>query len=245
MSTDFDDFTRENYRRLLGLAKRSYACRLFSNFSEDERFILWRHDLDFSVQAALKIARIEAEEGVCATYFLYPHSRFYNLLERENKAAVSELASLGHAIGLHFDRKFHGTASLSQLESQLVDERLMLRAMFGIDVSVFSFHDTDAFTDQCRQWSYSGLVNTYADYFRKEVGYVSDSNGIWRHRRLEDVLTQAADERLQVLTHPAWWQDEPMSPRERVERCIAGRARSTGQFYDTGLSALGRPNVGR
>jgi len=40
-----------------------------------------------------------------------------------------------------------------------------------------------------------------------------------------------SDARLQVLTHPAWWQDEPMSPMARVNRCIDGRAEKTRRKY--------------
>jgi hypothetical protein len=244
MSDHLSDFTRDNYRRLLRLAKKTYQARLFTNFAEDERFILWRHDLDFSMHAALRIARIEAEEGVCATYFLYPHSRFYNLLEHESRAMLAEMVVLGHAIGLHFDVRFHAVQTIAHLEQALKAENAMLRDLLGVDASVFSFHDTDQFTDSCRDWRYAGMINTYAQYFRQQVGYVSDSNGIWRHRRLEHVLTQPDDYRLQVLTHPAWWQDTAMSPRARVEHCIAGRSRATADFYDRALAMANRPNIG-
>ena len=62
--------------------------------------------------------------------------------------------------------------------------------------------------------------------------YVSDSNGYWRFERLPEVLAAGAHERLHVLTHPEWWQEEAMSPRERILRCIAGRARRRGDRHD-------------
>jgi len=82
-----------------------------------------------------------------------------------------------------------------------------------------------------RAWQYAGMINTYSDFFQTQVGYCSDSNGYWRNRRLENVLSEATDERLQVLTHPAWWQDTVMSPVERLEHCIQGRAEHTRQWY--------------
>jgi hypothetical protein len=101
----------------------------------------------------------------------------------------------------------------------------------------------DAQSAQYGEPEYCGLVNTYADYFRSSVGYCSDSNGYWRYRRLEDVLTAAEDRSLQVLTHPSLWTDEVMSPRQRVLRCVNGRAEKAMAWYDHALKAGGRENV--
>ena len=74
--------------------------------------------------------------------------------------------------------------------------------------------------------------------------YVSDSNGYWRFERLPEVLAAGAHERLHVLTHPEWWQEQPMSPRERILRCIEGRGRASEATYDALLSDNQRVNVG-
>jgi hypothetical protein len=39
------------------------------------------------------------------------------------------------------------------------------------------------------------------------------------------------------------WQDEVMSPKQRVERCIEGRAMKTRRWYDDVLRRAGRENV--
>jgi hypothetical protein len=240
----FEDFTRDNYRRLLRLARKHYVFRMFTDFSRDERFVLWRHDIDFSIHSGHRLATIEAEEGVRATYFLYMHSDFYNLFERAVVQQVRSIIALGHTIGLHFDTYFYGVTRETDIEAHLQWEKAILEDTFGQHVDVFSFHNTSAFTASCRRWNYAGMVNAYAKYFQDEVGYISDSNGYWRHRRLEDVLSATEDPRLQVLTHPAWWQDTPMAPRLRVERCINGRAAATRIAYDELLASAGRKNIG-
>ncbi|KDB99137.1 hypothetical protein AZ18_4488, partial [Bordetella bronchiseptica D993] len=121
-------------------------------------------------------------------------------------------AGLGHRIGLHFDCGYYGISSVAQLEDMLAMEARLLERVFGQRIDVFSFHNPDAWMLQQREVRYAGLLNTYSEFFRDQVGYCSDSNGYWRHRRLADVLEQAADHSLQVLTHPGWWVDEPMSP---------------------------------
>jgi hypothetical protein len=90
----------------------------------------------------------------------------------------------------------------------------------------------------------AGLVNASGRGLRDSYLYVSDSNGYWRHRRLPDVLEDGTSERLHVLTHPEWWQGEPMSPRARLERCISGRADRTRAWYTEMLERWGRENVG-
>ena len=47
------------------------------------------------------------------------------------------------------------------------------------------------------------MINAYAKYFKDNVEYCSDSNGYWRHQRLENFLNNKHD-KIQVLTHPVW-----------------------------------------
>ena len=239
----FADFTRDNYRRLLRLAKTKYPFTTYPKADFGGRFVLWRHDVDMSIHASLKLAEIEADEGVTSTYFLNAHCHYYNLFEPEVRDRVKRIIALGHAIGLHFDHNFHGVNSVPALESALAIERRWLQELYGAEVDAFSFHDPGPFTQTCRADRYAGLINCYSERFHAAVGYCSDSNGYWRHRRLEDVLTAAADERLQVLTHPEWWQDTPMSPRQRVQLCIDGRSAYLTRRYDEGMKIVDRLNV--
>ncbi len=240
----FSDFTLESYRRLLGLALRSYEFRRFDDFRDAERFVLWRHDVDLCPRSALALARIEAEAGVSATYFFGLHSEFYNLLEAETTECAKEIGALGHSFGLHFDCSFHDIRNETRLAEELRRERALVEQILNGSIRVFSYHNPTAMELSFSELEYGGLINTYSHYFRSRVGYCSDSNGYWRHRRLEDVLQRAADERLQVLTHPGWWQERAMSPRQRVQLCIDRRAARTAARYDRLLAEAGRENVG-
>jgi hypothetical protein len=236
----FADFTLDNYRRLLRLARQNYTFRGFTDFRKDERFVLWRHDADLSMHAARNLARLEAEEGVTATYFLQLHSDFYNLLEYEVTECVREIVARGHHLGLHFDSHYYGITSEGQLQEHLLREKDVLEAFFAQGVRVFSFHKPTPLTMNCKAGEYAGLINTYAEYFQTHVGYCSDSNGYWRHRRLEDVLHEARDPRLQVLTHGGCWTRRVTSPRERVMRCIGGRAAKVLAQYEATVREFGR-----
>jgi hypothetical protein len=239
----FSDFTRENYKRLVKLAKENYKFCLYPNIEENNRFILWRHDVDFSINAARKLAVIETEENVVATYFLHLHSEFYNVLEKETANHIRSIISYGHSLGVHFDPSFYGTEDISELESKLVLEQRILEDIFECPINAFSFHNPTPSILCLKNWQYGGMINTYADYFQEQVGYCSDSNGYWRHTRLEDILKDAKHERLQILTHPAWWTKNPMSPAERVKKCIYGRVKYCELKYDEQLKNTGRYNI--
>lgn len=239
----FADFTRDNYRHLLRLAKKNYVFRTFDNYKDHERFVIWRHDVDFSPHAARKLAIIEAEEGVQATYFLLLHSEFYNLLECEITACVKDIMKLGHVIALHVDSLYYKLENKIELCTVLKREKRIIEETFQSSINVFSFHITTPFAVMCNKPTYAGLINAHSRFLRDRVGYCSDSNGYWRFRRLEDVLGAASDKRLQVLTHPELWTDTVMSPKERVWRCIEGRAEKTKHWYDQILKEHGRENI--
>lgn len=224
----FADFTRENYTRLLRMAKAAYRFSTFTDVDRRSRFVLWRHDVDFSPQAALKLAERERAEDVRATYFVTLHSDFYNLLEPAVMDCVRGIAAAGHELGLHFDLASSGPDP----EAEAADERRWLERTFKARCGAVSFHNPTVAGETPKAETFAGMVNAASAYFYSDVGFCSDSNGYWRDRRLEDVLGAASDERLQVLTHPEMWQDTVMSPRERVQRCIDGRAERTRQRYE-------------
>ena len=63
--------------------------------------MILRHDVDLSLDAALRMAELEAEAGAAATYFLMTGSVFYNLGSPEGERALGRLRELGHRVGLH------------------------------------------------------------------------------------------------------------------------------------------------
>lgn len=237
------DFTVEAYRQLISLALTSYQLADYRSIPWGERFVLWRHDCDYSLNRSLALAKIEAEVGLQSTFFVNPHSEFYNLLENGQLALVKEMTQLGHDIGLHFDGAFYNTASEGGLHELVSREADLLERFVGVRPAAFSFHNPSAFHLTCEADTYGGLVNCYSKRFKAEVPYCSDSNGYWRFQRLFDVLEEAKSPCLQVLTHPGWWHEKPSSPRSRIFKNIYGRATANMRAYDQSLKEDGRENI--
>ena len=242
--TSDEDFTEEHYRQLLRSAKATYHFAKYDAIPWGTRFVLWRHDLDCSINRAAALAGIEAEEGITATYFVNPCSEFYNPFEPGQTRLLKKILGLGHHLGLHFDVALHGIQDEAELHSKVAQQGRWLEEAFGVCPVVFSFHNPDAAHLQFDADSYGGLINCYSRRFKAEISYCSDSNGYWRFRRLHDVVAEASDPRLQVLTHPEWWQVKPMPPRQRIFRCAYGRAAATMRLYGETLRAPGRINHG-
>jgi hypothetical protein len=238
------DFTEAEYRRAIDLARQNYEFASFGS-APHGRHVLWRHDVDHSVHRALRLAEIEAEAGVRATYFVFPRSHFYNLLSALVLPKARRILELGHDLGLHFDPTSYGTGlTREQLESHATSERDLLAQLFGVVPVAISFHlygvleGLDLSDDIV-----AGMVNAYGRTIQSQYEYCSDSNGVWRHRRLFDVLEQAKAERLHILTHAEWWTPEAMPPRARIQRCLDGQAAALGKDYDDLTDGYGRPNI--
>jgi hypothetical protein len=241
----FEDFTIKNYRTILQTAKKNEYRFLFFHepYSRDSKQVLWRHDVEFSPFIALKMAEIEATEGVKATYFFQLHAEFYNVLERVIADIVFKIRELGHDIGLHFDSHFFNVTNENDLEKYLAVDRYYFNAIFGTDIKAFSFHNTNQFILGCEKDSYSGLINVYSRYFKEHFNYCADSTGYWRYERLTDVLNNPNVQKLQVLTHDAMWSTEVLPPRQRVFVSIDENARRIKQGYDGALKKLGAKNI--
>lgn len=239
----FSDFTLIEYEKLLLQAKSGYPIVDYKSALDLGHFLVWRHDLDMSIPSAFQLAQLEHRHGIQAHYFLLLHSEFYNLLEKSNTDLIYRILELGHRIQLHFDSSFYNITSVSQLEKYLQLERSLLEHIFQTDIDTFSFHNPSSFDLQCESTHYSGLINTYSHYFKKEVDYCSDSNGYWRHKRLSEVLESQSNQKLQVLTHPEWWQERISSPKEKVWKSVAERAEATRNYYTQLLKTNGRENI--
>lgn len=214
----FDDFTLDNYKRLVALAlEKGYEFISYTDeFVQDRKDILWRHDVEFEPDIALKMAEIESSLGAKATYFFQIHCPYYNIFDPHYTEVFNKIKSLGHFVGLHFDSHYYGIENESQLNEYIQLDKEYFERVMKVKIDTFSFHNTTPFTQSCLEPMYGGLINVYSSHFKKNFNYCGDSLGYWRFDRLEDVLNDESVQHLQVLTHDANWTEEVMSPRKRV-----------------------------
>ena len=222
----FDDFTFTNYRLLLQKAvDKGFEFISYTDpFVESRKDVLWRHDVEYEPDIALKMAQAEAELGVRANYFFQVHSNFYNLFDRHYTKVFNQIKDLGHHCGLHFDSRYYGIEDEKQLDKYISLDRDYFEKVLNTQISVFSFHNTTPFTQKCLDAEYGGLINVYSSFFKEKFAYCGDSLGYWRFDILGEVLEDENIKHLQVLTHDANWSDEVLSPRQRLRNVFFARA---------------------
>ena len=97
------DFTFKTYERLINslLARGFSFCTLNSYVSAApaaaEKNIILRHDVEEKYEHALRFANIQHTKGIQGSYY------FRILPKPRNEAIISEIASLGHEVGYHYD----------------------------------------------------------------------------------------------------------------------------------------------
>jgi hypothetical protein len=241
----FENFTIEKYTSLVKLAINNGFD--FIGYKEDylsnSKQILWRHDVEFSPFVALEMAQIEADLGVKSTYFFQLHGELYNTLEKEVSLIVHKIKELGHDIGLHFDSHYFGINDEKELSKFLRMDADYFENIFGYEITVFSFHNTNKFTLSCDENKYAGILNVYSKYLKSNFEYCADSTGFWRYENLEDVLKNPKVNKLQVLTHDSMWSKDILSPRQRVFHSIDENAKRQKKWYDHTLFEFGAKNI--
>jgi hypothetical protein len=175
-------FDLAHYRELLDAA-RAGGYR-FASFESEPRAgdLLLRHDVDLSLDAALRLAELEAEADAQATYFLMTESVFYNLGSHEGVHAVDRLRELGHRVGLH-----------AVWPNAVLDERFD---------PVVAWHNPDP---EYMREPVAGMVNVMQEPWFSPETYRSDSNQHWRSGCPHDDLRAGRFPWLQLLTHPEIW----------------------------------------
>lgn len=250
MNYYFEDFTEVNYKTILEkLLQEGYEFLEFDyeKINSDTKIVLWRHDVDFSLNRACRLAEIEEILGIRATYFIHMQSGFYNMFELDQYKIIEKIINKGHTIGLHFDHGFYTESGCQtdnkEIAEYAVMEKEMMEKYFGIKINVISFHNPEANNVlDLREDYYAGMVNVYSKTISDNCKYCSDSNGYWRYDRLKEVIEKKY-KKLHILTHPAWWVPCEMSPYKRIKRCIDGRSDAIIKKYCDSLKYYGRENI--
>ena len=240
------DFTINAYAELVSAAAGRYRFLRFAESSAEGEVALWRHDIDVSPQRALALARVEAASGVPATYFVQVSSRYYSIFEPEVAAVLRQIVALGHDVGLHFDAEVCAHQAAPDYDRRIAFEARVLEEVAETSVAAFTLHNPTTLVGVSLNEPYrAGRVNGSCSDLRASYSYCSDSNGLWRFRSLAEMIADPSVDRLYALTHPEWWQSEPMPPRQRLQRCIDGRKNWSENYYDALLATHKRPNIGR
>lgn len=230
------DFTLASYEDFLRRAQlhdiEILRVKDHSRVRKGQASIILRHDIDFSLDAALKMAESEAALGVVSTYFVLLRSPFYNALSPRGTEIIRRISSLGHEIGLHWDGSLLSSET-TRAHDTLKSEAQILGSLAGQTVVSAAQH-----VPRLGYLDVSDLFenDTYSESFQKSYAYVSDSSMRWRTRNLNDVLSEKAH--FHLLIHPIWWATAGDDYRGKIATLCETQAHDLRREYDAFLAII-------
>ena len=173
-----------------------------STTTNSEKSIQIVHDVDFALEPALEMARLENRIGLKTIYFFRSRSKNYNLLSPSTISSVRTIESLGHEVGLHYET-YSGITDEEQYEADFIRHREFLRSETGLELRSHNVHEPSR-TGSQHQTVEEGMNYFFRNKRWQTYKYISDSGGRWR----EDCFCRFVDHpRLLVLIHPIWWYE--------------------------------------
>jgi hypothetical protein len=215
-------------------------------FARGDGDLALRHDVDSRLDSALEVARLEAERGLRATYFVLhtaPYWREASLLPR-----LRRLQELGHEVGLHND-----LVTLQLVEGRDAGEMLgrELERLRGGGIDIvgtaahgspwchrLGFHNNYVFAgwdepqpgfpnrDVPQKLDPAEFGLEYEAYHVPRDVYFSDSSFVNGRRAHPADLRLEPGRRTIVLVHPCHWDASVAAKVRRLGSKLARRARA-------------------
>lgn len=209
-----EDCNYDAYRGLLDRVKRTGRYMDYSAALKADSFIVLRHDIEFSIERAHNIARIEAERDFKSSYFVQLTNNAYNALSKVNIDMLKGILEMGHQVGLHYHR--NGVSSIDEVKKDLLHQGRVLSQFLNITVDRFSLH-RPSMEHLRADIRVDGMMNTYGTEFftctdtttppnGPVVKYISDSNHQWKYG-LPTTDYFNANPKIQILIHPLSWSE--------------------------------------
>ena len=186
-------FSYNEYKNIITLVKQHLPIKDFAQVllspGHGSRFCVLRHDIEFSIDRALILARIEKDLEVTSTYTVQLRNNTYDALSQKNIEAIQEIKKLGHHIGLHQNPPQMGD---DELVDYILKDIETLEHYYGFEVDRFAFHRCGSNPGILEKYvEVPGKINCYAEeyfhYFSGDrpeelrVHYLADSNHQWKY----------------------------------------------------------------
>jgi len=209
------NFSLDHYFEVLISLKKEYMIGSVGDYEELKKFrkfLILRHDVDFSLEYALKLAKKEKQWGIKSTYFILIHGEYYNPFDKKNTKIIRQISNLGHEIGLHYDTSFFPKSSKKEIEL-IINEIKMLETITDTKITSVSQHIPSETREIFVNLRENGLMDSGDFEITEQVKYISDSGHYWREGCMCKHVKKF--DKLQILTHPIWWVNK-LDKRDKI-----------------------------
>jgi len=205
-------FSYNEYKNIIRLIQQHLPIIDFADVKNTtSQYCVIRHDIEFSIDRALKLAEVEKELGICTTYTVQLRNNTYNALSEKNIDAVHRIKDLGHCIALHQNPPYMPEKDLKKYVLKDIET---LEHYYGFDIDRYAFHRPKQ--EQLAMYlQIPGKINCYDrkyfHYFQGNtpnlnVTYLADSNHQWKYGHPIAIDFNKV-KKLQLNTHPYSWTE--------------------------------------
>lgn len=205
----------EIYKSILRDIKASGKYLDFSEAEHADEYIVLRHDIEFSIDRAFALSKVEDEENIKSTWFVQLTNNAYNPFSKKNLDMLKDMIARGHHVGLHFH--LNGRTDETSVRDGIRDEIRILSEMLGNPVDRFSMHRPIKEVYYYRI-HINGIINAYAPEFfsyaenvtsetKLDVKYLCDSKHRWNYGYPDKQMFEK-HKKIQLLIHPFSWTEE-------------------------------------
>lgn len=231
------NFDLEEYKNLLDLLGCKYQVVKFSKAYanvqagvEIKDFCVLRHDIDYCLESALVMAKLEHQLNVSASYYFLVDSDYYNIHSASAARIIAEIMNLGHEVCLHFD--------VARYPQELHHEKLdffasLLQNIAKQKITSVSYHNPSlvGLSNLCLDNMYFGYMNTYASSFNQYFTYASDSLCRFRDKDIFRKIANSEINNLHLLIHPIWWVNNGKNAQEKIDACLTNKKNMLTDIY--------------
>ncbi len=225
------DFTLSMYKELLSALKNAkYQFITFEEYFSKklpEKLVILRHDVDRTPGNAIKMAYLENELNIRASYYYRIVSESYD------EKSIKEIVKLKHELGYHYEdlslSKGNEAQALTLFEKHLTNFRkfypVKTMCMHGSPVSKW---DNRALWQKYNYRNYGIIAEPYFDLDFNRIFYLTDASRSWNNQTVtlrdkvdtkfnfpvnntKDIIrllnAQQLPNQLMISTHPHNWAD--------------------------------------
>lgn len=200
------EFSYNHYFEVLDYAKKEYRIgpiKDYMKLKKEKKIILLRHDVDFSLEKALILAKLENEKQIISTYYFLLQSPSYNALDSKTSSLIKKISEYGHEIGLHYDSRL--AKNKQELLKQISIMSVLLGIITGKKIFSVAQHNT-TISPTMDATSSKKFLDARNPLILKSLSYISDSVQNWRSGCMCNHV--GIVNKLQILTHPIWWNEK-------------------------------------
>jgi len=217
-----NSFSFTEYKKIIRYYKKFLKPILFHQIKkESKNFFTVRHDVEFSTERALELARIESKDlKIKASYFFQITNNSYNLFSYQNKKILNDIKNLGHKIGIHFNYK--GKNSKFTISKEFYKQVKIFKEFYKFNYKFFSPHRPSK-SPYLFSFNYNNFKNTYNKIYFNEfevakkdpnkIIYLVDSRHVWKYLHPLN-LNLKKHKKVHLTFHPDAWSKNGYNKRK-------------------------------